>query len=307
MITELKESYPVLDNKSSSENWGRMDKGTALTLLMKIYLDDKRFGEASQTADEIIRLGIYELLPDYSAVFDIANEGPDNKEVIFVIPRLVTNTSYAWTYFACVMPSTPRYKTKTGVTLNVWGGLKMPWEYYDKYDPEDERLKTIIRYYTDVNDNEVDFRTVTDSKATGAIPMKYSEDPDQRGEHQGNDFVMFRYADVLLSKAEALNELSGPTVESIELINKIRRRSKVSEIKPEDFDKSSLRDFILEERGRELYCEGHRRNDLIRHGKFIQRAIERGIDAQPYHVLYPIPQSAINENPNLRQNDGYEN
>ena len=99
----------------------------------------------------------------------------------------------------------------------------------------------------------------------------------------------------------------GPTDENIELINKSSRRANVSELKKNEFDKDSLRDFLLEERGRELYCEGHRREDLIRHGKFIQRAIETGYDAKDCHVLYPIPQSAMNENPNLKQNIGYEN
>ena len=308
MITELESVYNDLENRSSSENWGRMDKGTALTLLMKIYLDAKMFDKANETADKIIALGIYELLPGYESVFDIENEGPGNKEVIFPIGKVVSNTSYAWTYFACVMPSTPKYKTKTGVEMTVWGGLKMPWEYYDKYEEGDERLNTIIRYYEDVDGNQVDFREVQDTKAVGAIPMKYSEDPNHRGQFQGNDFVVFRYADVLLSKAEALNEIHGPTAESVALINQIRRRVKASEIKLADYNtKEMLRDFILEERGRELYNEGHRRNDLIRHGKFVERAIARGIDAKAHHVLYPIPQSAINENPNLKQNPGYEN
>jgi len=263
------------------------------------------FDKANQTADKIIALNIYDLLPSYASVFDINNEGAVNKEVIFAIGRLVSNTSYGWTYFACVMPQAPAYKTKTGTLLTVWGGLKMPWDFYDKYEAQDERLNTIIRYYEDVDGNWVDYRFVEHTRAIGAIPMKYSEDPEHRGDTQGNDFVVFRYADILLSKAEAMNELNGPSKECIELINKVRRRVKATEIKLEDYTKDALRDFILEERGRELYNEGHRRNDLIRHGKFIQRAIDRGIDAKPYHVLYPIPQSAIDENPNLKQNDGY--
>ncbi len=309
MITELEDvckgdDLPV---RASSSEWGRMDKGTALTLLMKIYLDAKMFDKTNQTADRIIALGVYDLLDVYADVFDIQNEGPANAEVIFPIAKITSNTSYAWTYFACVMPSTPAYKTQSGTPLTVWGGLKMPWEFYDKYEAQDERLNTIVRYYTDVDDNPVDFREVRDTKATGAIPMKYSEDPDHRGSSQGNDFPVFRYADVLLSKAEALNELQGPTAENVELINRIRRRVKATEISLADYgSKDALRDFILEERGRELYNEGHRRNDLIRHGKFVERAIERGIDAKPHHVLYPIPQSAINENPNLKQNTGYE-
>lgn len=307
MIDELEEvtSGSNLSDRIASDDWGRFDKGSALTLLMKIYLDAKMFDKANQTADKIIALNIYDLLPSYASVFDINNEGAVNKEVIFAIGRLVSNTSSGWTYFACVMPQAPAYKTKTGTLLTVWGGLKMPWDFYDKYEAQDERLNTIIRYYEDVDGNWVDYRFVEHTKAIGAIPMKYSEDPEHRGDTQGNDFVVFRYADILLSKAEAMNELNGPSKECIELINKVRRRVKATEIKLEDYTKDALRDFILEERGRELYNEGHRRNDLIRHGKFIQRAIDRGIDAKPYHVLYPIPQSAIDENPNLKQNDGY--
>lgn len=309
MIAELEDVCKGNDlpARVSSGEWGRMDKGTALTLLMKIYLDAKMFDKANQTADRIIGLGVYDLLPVYADVFDIQNEGSGNKEVIFPIARITSNTSYAWTYFACVMPSTPAYKTQSGTPLTVWGGLKMPWEFYDTYEAQDERLNTIIRYYEDVNGNQVDFREVRDTKATGAIPMKYSEDPDHRGSSQGNDFPVFRYADVLLSKAEALNELQGPTAESVELINRIRRRVNATEITLANYStKEALRDFILEERGRELYNEGHRRNDLIRHGKFVERAIARGIDAKAHHVLYPIPQTAISENPNLKQNPGYE-
>ena len=191
--------------------------------------------------------------------------------------------------------------------MEIWGGLKMPWGFYDKYEAEDSRLETILRYYTDKDGNEVDFRTVEHPKATGAIPMKYSEDPDQQGSAQGSDFIMYRYADVLLSRAEALNELNGPTAECVELINQIRRRANVSEIKASDYNKETLRDFILEERGRELYCEGHRREDLIRHGKYIRQAVADGYDAKDYQVLYPIPQSAMDENANLKQNPGYEN
>ncbi|MDR1501562.1 MAG: RagB/SusD family nutrient uptake outer membrane protein [Prevotella sp.] len=65
----------------------------------------------------------------------------------------------------------------------------------------------------------------------------------------------------------------------------------------------------LKQRGRELYNEGWRRIDLIRHGKFVQKTVDAGwANSGDDHLnLYPIPQSAINENPNLKQNLGYEN
>jgi len=110
----------------------------------------------------------------------------------------------------------------------------------------------------------------------------------------------------MLSRAEALNEINGPTMASIDLINQVRGRVNASLVSLNDFsNKESLRGFILAERGREFYSEGLRREDLIRHGKFIQQAIDRGIAAADYQVLYPIPQAQIENNPNLIQNSGY--
>lgn len=306
MIKEIEESYSMLEKVISPENFGRLSQGAALTLLMKIYMNDKQWQKGAETSQKIIDLGVYDLLASYKAVFDINNEGASNKEIIFPVQRITSNSDYAWTYFACVLPPTPMYKSQLGNEMQIWGGLKMPWEFYDKYETQDSRLETIVRYYVDTDGNEVDYRQVDHPKATGAAPMKYSEDPDHRGQRQGNDFILFRYADVLLSRAECLNEISGPTKENIDLINRIRERANASTIKQEDYTKETLRDFLLDERGRELYCEGHRRVDLIRFGKFIEKARERGINAQDYHVLFPIPQTALDENPNLKQNPGYE-
>ena len=305
MVKEIEESYRDLAVVPSAADWGHFTQGAALTLLMKIYMGAKQFDKVNQVADEIIGLGTYELLPDYKAVFDINNEGVTHKEAIFVIGQTTSNAKYAWTWFACVMPSSPLY---AGTYLKtIWGGLKMPWTFYDKYEEQDKRLETIVRYYTDTDGNKVDYRQVDHPKATGAAPMKYSEDPEQKGERQSNDFIMFRYADVLLAKAEAMNELNGPSEEAIEWVNQIRRRANATEIKLVDFNKDTFRDFILDERGRELYCEGHRRDDLIRHGKYIEYARKDGMDAKDYHILFPIPQKALNENSNLKQNPGYEN
>ncbi|MNL45844.1 SusD family protein [compost metagenome] len=66
-----------------------------------------------------------------------------------------------------------------------------------------------------------------------------------------------------------------------------------------------MRDFLLAERGREFFSEGLRREDLIRHNKFIQSARDRGFAAKDYQVLFPIPLQQIDANPNLSQNEGY--
>jgi starch-binding outer membrane protein, SusD/RagB family len=67
-----------------------------------------------------------------------------------------------------------------------------------------------------------------------------------------------------------------------------------------------MRDYILEDRAKEFYYEGLRRDDLIRHGKFISKAHARGaMVAAPHHVKFPIPQTEMDANPNMVQNLGY--
>jgi hypothetical protein len=114
-----------------------------------------------------------------------------------------------------------------------------------------------------------------------------------------NDFPIFRYADVLLMKAESLWRSGGDIGEALSLVNEIRSRAGASAMAA--FDADSL----LAERGRELFAEGHRRNDLIRFGKYLDTRWEKP-DVSPEHVkLWPIPNSQIQANPNLQQNPGY--
>lgn len=152
------------------------------------------------------------------------------------------------------------------------------------------------------------------SLVKGALPVKYPEDPTQISEKAGNDVVVYRYADVLLELAEAINEQKGPTQEAIGLVEQIRARAGIPNTIPTTAtaSKDNFRDFILDERGRELYCEGHRRRDLIRHGKWIQSAVDQGYIPEErkadykHMVLFPIPQEVIDESKGkIKQNEGY--
>ena len=100
--------------------------------------------------------------------------------------------------------------------------------------------------------------------------------------------------------------MSGPTQESIDLMNEVRERSGATLASLSDFSsKEELRDTILLERIKELYFESKRREDLIRHDRFISGAIDRGKNAKDYHVRFPLPQAEIDANPMLEQNPGY--
>jgi starch-binding outer membrane protein, SusD/RagB family len=139
-----------------------------------------------------------------------------------------------------------------------------------------------------------------------ARSFKYTPDPNAISQNNGNDIPVIRYADILLTRAEALNEVNGPNQESIDLINQVRQRAGISAILMGNFaTREALRTQLLKERGWEFFTEGKRREDMIRMGTFVSNAVARGKAAKPFHVLYPLPQSEVDANPNLKQNDGY--
>ena len=185
--------------------------------------------------------------------------------------------------------------------INFAAQFKIRSEFLELFEEGDERLDAFLFEYVNqagdtVSLGEDDVRS-----------FKYPEDPDGTNSVTSNDLPLVRYADILLSRAEALNELNGPNQESIDLINQVRGAAGVDDIELTNFGSTQeLRDFILDERGREFHTEFLRRQDLIRHGKFIEMAQQRGKPAQDYHVLYPIPQSELDRNSNLEQNPGYE-
>ena len=141
----------------------------------------------------------------------------------------------------------------------------------------------------------------------GAIPIKFTDTQFANYGIQKAQPVI-RYAEVLLSYAEAENEINGPTTSAVDAVKLITDRAGVTIPASATSTKEAFRTYLLEERGRELFCEGQRRQDLIRHGVYISRARARGNNAQDYQVLFPIPQVAITEAGGiLEQNLGYTN
>jgi len=120
------------------------------------------------------------------------------------------------------------------------------------------------------------------------------------------NWPVLRYADVLLMKAEALNEL-GRTTEAEAPLNEVRARAGLDDIS--GLNKETFRQAVLHERRMELAFEGHRWFDLIRvengtYGLEFLHSIGR-TNATEKHLLFPIPQAERDVNPNLSQNPGY--
>ncbi|MFI0430470.1 RagB/SusD family nutrient uptake outer membrane protein [Mariniflexile sp. HMF6888] len=295
-ISALPVSYPDAD-------YGRITKGHALMILLKFQMFKKQWTDASNTARQIIALNKYGLMNSYKDIFSKANRR--NTELIYSIPASqVTGANYwlSWTL--------PYNFPTTNPTISKWNGYRITWDFYDTFEVADERLETIFAEYTSTSGDLITKSNDPDGIFNwGPIPMKYGEDPDVNGHQSTIDYIVFRYSDVLLSLAEAINNTAGPTSEAIGLVNQIRNRVGLPDLASEKTaNMASFNDAILNERMHELYCEGFSREDLIRHGKLVETLKQlSGTDmVSEDRSLYPIPQSDITASKGaIKQNPGY--
>jgi hypothetical protein len=225
-----------------------------------------------------------------------------NNELIYAVPANAASANWwAQEVFPLDFKSAPDF----GISERASGWLTqyMPWSYYDKYEASDIRRNTTIPdHYT----NTTDVVKNRKNGMKGALPLKYTLIP-LPGDAQPVDVVVYRYAEVLLSLAEALNEKNnGPTTEAYNLVNQVRTRAGVAGFSGMSY--SQFKQALLDERGRELYGEGQRRQDLIRNGTYISSAIARGkTNAKSFMVLYPIPNAVIIQGRGIiKQNEGYQ-
>ncbi|SEP19789.1 RagB/SusD family nutrient uptake outer membrane protein [Mucilaginibacter sp. AW1-7] len=187
-----------------------------------------------------------------------------------------------------------------GLTDKV--GLRAGFAVGQQYGPKGVALKQRggkpLVFTPDVNLNY-------STEAQGIRVFKYFPHPNADGtvtdSGEDNDYVILRYADVMLEKAEAImrggTDPSGQT--ALAIVNAIRVPRGATPLASVDAA------AMLAERGRELYYEGWRRNDLIRFEKFNDPVDQRPLKTDKSKTLYPIPQRAVDTNPNLKQNPGY--
>ncbi len=303
MVSDLNAAIAALPIKyNGTGNWGRISKGVASMILLKVYMleagrtqDATNWIKAQAVGQSLMGMG-YSLDSSYKNVFTTAQ----NNEVIYAIPGN-TGTSSIW--FPCILPFDA--KTVLGQDLTAKTNQKykldmMPWTFYDTYSAGDTRLQTIANSYVNTSGVTIGRTNGLD----GAIPMKY---PFVVGQ-LGFDFVMFQYSDVLLSMAEIDNEINkGPTGTGIGYLTQVTARANTTIPASALAGHDAFSNFILAERGRELYwLSGIRRQDLIRHGTFISNAVARGLPAKANQVLFPIPSDVIiQSNGIVTQNPGY--
>ncbi|MEP2059813.1 MAG: RagB/SusD family nutrient uptake outer membrane protein [Maribacter litoralis] len=277
LIVDLAEAEAGLPVAYSGNDVGRATKGAAATLLAKVLLTTGDDTTAATVLRRIISDYGYELLDDYADLWGVGNE--NNAESIFEIQYISGGIGQGSLFTNDFSPSTD-LQTGSG-----FGRNRPTISLMEAYEEDD------LRYDPSMGDTYVNLEGET---IEARYVKKFWSDPAIENDSDIN-FVVFRYADVLLMLAEALGE-SG---ESYDLINEVRQRAGL-----EDIDAStpgSFEEKLLNERRVELAFENHRWPDLKRFDaeSKIQEA-ESFITAT--REYFYIPQREIDINPNFEQN-----
>lgn len=148
---------------------------------------------------------------------------------------------------------------------------------------------------------EITIRTSGNTLETAGIRvLKYAYDFASQSGQKNNDWVVYRYADILLMKAEAiLRGGTGSAADALTIVNSIRTARSATA-----FTELTL-DNLIDERGRELYWEGWRRQDLIRFGKFLNATETRPATTDNKYLVFALPSRQLAVNGSLTQNPGY--
>ncbi len=292
------EKFNACEGAKGTNDFGRFNKGVAYAILTKLYMHEKQWEKAEAASKAIIALAEtssnslykYKLYTDYNNMWSLQTER--HSEIIFAIPQ--TAGVYGQDFRAWTLH--PHYTDKE----NAFNGDKVRIPFYNSFSSTDKRRKNITIEFTNIYSNKlVDMRKAPHN---GGFIFKYQPDPDGPMA-SGVDIIVYRLADIYLTYAEAICWKNGGTTanaEALKYFNLVRERAGLATLS------ELTADIILQERGWELYFEGFRREDLIRHGKYISKARdERSVDAKDFQVLYPIPLWAITENPDIKQNPGY--
>jgi hypothetical protein len=303
-------------------------------LLARLYLNaevylgagNSKYAECIEYSTKVINAG-YTLEPDYRMNF-----GADNhlsQEMIFAInyDGEFTRSYGGTTYIIHAATGDNMSAAALGIGSG-WGGNRTTKEFVNilvdtlAYPPlatdttfarvPDKRVYLWLLKSWEINN------VGTFSDGIGVRKFTNMNHDGTPAVHPHNDFPctdypIFRLADTYLMRAEAnLRLVGGDAGQALSDVNMVRGRAYGDASGNITAGQLSL-DYILDERGRELYWEGVRRTDLIRYDKFTGGAylwswkgnVKEGKATESYRNLFPIPASEVGANPNIHQNDGY--
>lgn len=309
------------------------DQGVAWMLLAKLYLNAEAYTQTAKYTDcmtyleKIIQSNVYSLSPDYQALF-LADNGETveaTSEMIFALYSDGDNSqSFGGTTFIINAslgdPVSDQVAREEYGTSGRWFGHRARKTLVEKF--EDPSGSTDVRaiFGTDEDGYLLEIEDpATYQQGYGVLKYKNvdingsAENSNVAGGLSSVDFPMFRLADVYLMYAEAhLRGGGGTQANAIQYINELRQRA-YGDATGNIIANELTLDFIINERSRELYWEGHRRQDLIRFGLYTgstyvwpwKGGSSSGASIADFRSLYPIPTDDMSANPNLVQNIGY--
>jgi hypothetical protein len=304
IVADLEAGAAVLPTKSGypAADLGRVTKGTAEGLLAKVELTRGNYQSAFDHAQAVINSSQYSLSPSYTRIF--SQEGENGPGSIFEVQTAAYDIGGGGS----------QYNEVQGVrgTPNLGWGFNSPSDdLISAFEPGDPRREATILYVGEVLPDGSAI-VVGDNNIVGERFNQKAfvvDHPGGNGNGPGN-IRIFRYADLLLIAAEALNELGRPA-EALPYLELVRARARngSTRILPPvtTTDQAELRTAILNERRVELAMEQHRWFDLVRTDRAAAIMQAQGkVFVENKHELFPIPQSEIDLSEGaLTQNPGY--
>lgn len=327
IVNDINENIGLLQDYSSPETYGRATKSVGYAILAKLYINSEewtgtaRWDEAKAACDAIINMNHYILEPDYFSNFSPTNE--NSQENIFVIPfdRITTTGWYNNFLMHCFTLHSLSSQT-FGFSAFTWDGIAATEEQYNLYDSNDSRINSWMEgpQFSAGGDplmisqgRQLTYRPKLASLYDvnnlallddGVRCQKWAFEPGLLDDQSmSNDWTIFRYADILLIKAEAIMRKNGGSAngEALALVNQVRERAYGNA--NNNYTSLDLPE-LLNERGRELAWEGQRRQDQIRFGTWGNAWFKKTASSE-HLKLYPIPFTALSTNNKLEQNPGY--
>ncbi|WP_324670939.1 RagB/SusD family nutrient uptake outer membrane protein [Hymenobacter sp. GOD-10R] len=290
IIEDLKfaEANCLKENQITATNKGRVSSGAAAAMLAKVYLTRASTADAKSSDNQdaldacnrVISSNLYSLSPVYGDVFLPDKEnGPEHIfSVQFDLPPNVGN-------------------------IIVRQNLPAALGGFASFTAEDWFVKSYA------NNDVRKAWNLSNQAGTATLPQYYFNkfrDDKRIGNDSRANWLITRYADVLLMQSEAINNINAGDATKYQGINRVRQRAGLAPLPTTATSKDAFVDLLVQERAWELCDEGHRRYDLIRLNRLKQ--VEKAIfnrDINDNFLLFPIPQTEVVLNPNLTQNPGF--
>lgn len=292
---------------------GRVSMGAVKSMLSSVYLTmagyplqkgQQYFQLAAEKAQEVIQSGEFSLFNSYESLHN--TEDKNQGEHIFM-------TQYA----AFIMPSTWQvsiipYNRGISAYNDETGGIFANANFVRSFEEGDKRAREKEFFYTEFT-LSADRNTVL-PLGDYYLYKHFDQEAQLSTTSSGLNWMIYRYAEVLLTYAEAANEAFGPTAEVYEAVNQIRRRAELPDL--EGLSQTELREAIWKERWVELCYENKTWYDMVRLRKaynviegtfedYVGHQFSYGPTLRERELLFPIPTAEIRNNNKLTQNQGY--